>query len=504
MEIWQLYQTQRMKAVVIGSGVAGLAGAIRLKNKGLDVTVLEANPYPGGKLSSFEVEGFRFDAGPSLFTLPGLVDELFKECSKNPRDYFNYQKIKSVCHYFFEDGTFLAANHDIEQFAKQMEAVLGEPAPNILKYLSKSRFRYEVTKHVFLDNSLNTLATYLHPKAFRALINLPFIGTMRKLHAHNKNSFATEKAAQLFDRYATYNGSNPYKAPSTLSLIPHLEFGIGAFFPTGGMHSITKAMYRLAKDLGVKFEFSTAATKILHNQKKVVGVKTVSSELPADVVLCNMDVNLAYPRLLPDLPAPKRVLSQEKSSSALIFYWGIGTTFKQLDLHNIFFASDYRTEFEDIFQNGVIHHDPTVYVNISSKYCPTDAPPNCENWFVMVNAPANKGQDWDKQIELSRSQMIAKLSRLLKTDLKKHIVCEAILDPRSIESKTSSHLGSLYGSSSNSIFSAFLRHPNFSSRLKGLYFAGGSVHPGGGIPLCLSSAKIVEKLVAKTYLREVN
>jgi phytoene desaturase len=488
-----------MKAIVIGSGVAGLSGAIRLKNLGFDVEVLEANPYPGGKLSSFELQGYRFDAGPSLFTLPELVDQLFWDCGKNPWQYFRYTKIKSVCHYFFEDGTFLPADQDAEKFAHQAQVILGEPVKNTIKYLNNSKFRYNITKHVFLENSLNTLSTYLHPKAFLALINLPFIGTLRKLHHHNQVSFKTQKAAQLFDRYATYNGSNPYKAPSTLSLIPHLEFGIGAFFPEGGMHSITVALYELALEMGVKFNFSTPARKIVHQNGRVTAVNTDQTQIQADLVLCNMDVNLAYPNLLADLQPPKRTLSQEKSSSALIFYWGIDRSFDNLDLHNIFFAKDYKAEFSDIFDNGVIHSDPTVYINISSKYCPSDAPSGCENWFVMVNAPSNKDQNWEEMIAKSRTAIIEKISRQLGVHLEKHIVCEAILDPRTIERRTSSHRGSLYGSSSNNMFSAFLRHANFSSKLKGLYFAGGSVHPGGGIPLCLSSSKIVEKLVSKDF-----
>jgi phytoene dehydrogenase-like protein len=198
--------------------------------------------------------------------------------------------------------------------------------------------------------------------------------------------------------------------------------------------------------------------------------------------------------LLPGEPAPERALRQEKSTSALIFYWGIRRQFPELDLHNIFFSEDYRHEF-DCLAAGNISDDPTIYINITSKYTPADAPAGCENWFTMVNVPYNSGQDWDALIVETRRNVLAKLSRILGTPIEPLIACESLLDPRSIESKTSSHLGALYGTSSNNRMAAFLRHPNFSNRIRGLYFCGGSVHPGGGIPLALLSAKIVNDLI---------
>jgi phytoene dehydrogenase-like protein len=168
-------------------------------------------------------------------------------------------------------------------------------------------------------------------------------------------------------------------------------------------------------------------------------------------------------------------------------------TFPKLDLHNIFFSEDYKTEFDHIFKKGSIYHDPTVYVNITSKMTPSDAPEGCENWFTMINVPNNQGQDWDQMIIDAKSNILDKLSRMIGLNLSEYIAVEEILDPRTIESKTSSSLGALYGNSSNNLFSAFLRHANKSRRIKNLYFCGGSVHPGGGIPMCLSSAKIIDR-----------
>ena len=192
----------------------------------------------------------------------------------------------------------------------------------------------------------------------------------------------------------------------------------------------------------------------------------------------------------------KKVLKQERSSSAIIFYWGIKKQFAQLQLHNIFFSNNYQQEFDSIFNKKEIFNDPTVYINISSKMEPSQAPTGKENWFVMVNAPANVGQDWTALKEKLRSTITEKLSRILGEDIAAQIETEQTLDPVMIEEQTASYMGSLYGTSSNSKWAAFLRHPNFTGTIKGLYFCGGSVHPGGGIPLCLKSAKIVSDLVA--------
>ena len=192
-----------------------------------------------------------------------------------------------------------------------------------------------------------------------------------------------------------------------------------------------------------------------------------------------------------------RILQQERSSSAFIFYWGINKTFHELGLHNIFFSNNYKEEFNHIFKLKQLYEDPTVYINITSKCEPgIPAPPGKENWFVMVNAPANVGQyttEWQQQL---KQHILSKLSRLLHTDIEPLIEVEAVLNPVTIEENTASYMGSLYGTSSNSRMAAFLRHPNFSNKLKGLYFVGGSVHPGGGIPLCLRSAKIMSEMVA--------
>ncbi len=486
------------KAIVIGAGVAGLAAAIRLQVMGFEVTVFEKNEYPGGKLSHFELGGYQFDAGPSLFTRPQLIEELFEFAGEPIREYFDYEKVPIACKYFYQDGTIISAYADHDKFAAELLAKTNEPAENLHRYLTKSANAYNHIAGIFLQYSLHKIQTIFKAPIFKAIQTVKWPYLFSSLNSYNQRSFQSPKLVQLFNRYATYNGSNPYKAPAMLSLIPHLEHNEGTFYPKGGMISITNALYQLALKKGVKFNFGNGVDKIIRTQGEVKGVVVNNENQFADIVVSNMDVYFTYQQLLGDTIKAAKVLKQERSSSAFIFYWGINKSFSQLDLHNIFFSNNYEKEFESLFKTKQPFEDPTVYINITSKREPSiQAPMGKENWFVMVNAPANQGQDWESIKTFYRAAILKKLSNLLGEAIEPLIEVEEVLSPVSIETKTASYMGSLYGTSSNSKTAAFMRHPNFSNTTKGLYFVGGSVHPGGGIPLCLSSAAIAANLVGE-------
>ncbi|KAF0131165.1 MAG: phytoene desaturase [Bacteroidetes bacterium] len=489
--------TSKKTAVVIGAGIAGIAASIRLQHKGYEVIVFESNTYPGGKLSQFTQGNYRFDAGPSLFTMPQYVDELFTLAGKNASDYFQYWRKEESCRYFWEDGTSFTAYADQNKFAEEVEKKLEVSAATVKKKLLQSKKMYEIAGRTFLEKPLNKVSTWMSAEVLRAAIQMPMLGIFSTMHRENARFLKHPKLIQLFDRYATYNGSDPYRAPGILNIIPHFEHGIGTFHPVKGMHQITESLFTLATELGVKFRFNEKVQKILHSKGKAVGIQTALNTYQSDIVVSNMDITPTYRRLLPDTKAPERTLQQEGSSSALIFYWGINKSFSELGLHNIFFSKDYRKEFEDIFSGKVPADDPTIYVNITSKDVPSDAPEGCENWFVMVNVPADKGQDWDALIPKYKAAILQKLTKILGIDPALFIENESVLSPPLIELRTSSTGGSLYGTSSNSRYAAFLRHTNDSSSIQNLYFCGGSVHPGGGIPLCLLSAKIVSELCPK-------
>jgi diapolycopene oxygenase len=483
-------------AIVIGSGAGGLAAAIRLAAMGFRVSVFEKNSVPGGKIGEIREKGYRFDTGPSLFTLPEMVDEL----SSDSESKLKYQKLETISRYFFSNGSIFSAPANPHRFAEEISLVVGEEAGRVSKYLADTESLYELSSPIFLFSAFHRLSKLFTRNNLGVLKGMMKFNPFLSMHALNKKAFKSRHTIQLFDRYATYNGSDPYRAPGTLNMIAHLEHNLGAFFPDGGMYRIVEHLYQRAIDKGVNFHFNSQVEEILMEGKKASGVRAQGKSYKADLVVSGGDIYKTWSTLLPQKRAPRSLKKPDLSTSAMIFYLGVKRNFDQLDLHNIFFSGDYKAEFKALSPKGksTPFEDPTIYVYNSSLLNRKDAPPGCSNLFVMINTPYNRGEDWDELSKIARKHIIKKL-KVHGIDLSSDIEFEQIATPATIEQMTLTTAGALYGNSSNSAMSAFNRHPNFSRKIKNLFFVGGSVHPGGGIPLCLASAKIVEEEV-KLYL----
>tara|TARA_B100001057_G_scaffold498526_1_gene605785 strand:- start:827 stop:2281 length:1455 start_codon:yes stop_codon:yes gene_type:complete len=482
------------KAIIIGSGIGGLSTAIRLKSRGFDVDVFEKNLFPGGKLSNIDVGKYRFNTGPSLFTMPHFVDELYELFNENPRDHFNYIKKDIMCKYFWDNGKNFVGYYDINKLAEECTLKFGVDKSIVLKYLEKSKKKYDLVENIFIKNSLHKLKNLISIDTLKALVKINTFQLFKTLNKVNEEELKNKYLVQVFNRFATYNGSSPYKTPGMMSAIQNAEKHYGSFLPKKGMGDITKSLYLLAKRHGVKFHFNREVDKIIIRNNKACGVKINNKKLFSEIVVTNSDVYNTYRNLLNEKRKIK-ALEQERSSSAFIFNWGIKKVFKELDLHNIFFSNNYQEEFDYIFNKKQLYSDPTVYINITCKDLPNDSPNGCENWYVMVNSPYDNNQNWKKIKDELKSSIVKKINKILSINIEEYIEEERIVTPQDIESSTNSYKGSLYGTSSNNIYSAFLRHPNFSPKITNLYFCGGSVHPGGGIPLCIMSGKIISDIV---------
>lgn len=482
--------------IIIGSGVAGLATSVRLANAGHQVHVFEANSFPGGKINSKQLGEYRFDQGPSILTGIEYIKELYDLCGEDFSE-FEFADLTTSFNYFFNDGVRLNLSSDPKQIVEELSSKLSENKRVLRSHLRKMDGNYRAIAPLFIEKSLHKWRSLIGASLFKALIRLPKYKLSKTMHEQNAKRFDNPRTVQIFDRFASYNGSHPYQAPAMLNMISHLEINVTPFLPKKGMIQITDAIYALALKQGVKFHFNEKINSILTENGTVTGVKSDIGSYSADEVISNMDVTTTYEQLLSQEKQPTKILEQEKSSSALVFYWGINKSFPELTVHNSFFTDDTKAEFDGIFEDKVICDDPTIYVNITSKSVKGDAPEGCENWFVMVNSPIDVGQDWDSEIQRLRKIMLQKLSNVLGEDIESLIEEEDILEPRIISKRYQGKSGSIYGNASNNKFAAFYRHANFSKEIDGLYFVGVSVHPGGGIPLALNSAKIASDLILK-------
>jgi phytoene desaturase len=425
--------------------------------------------------------------------MPQLVDELLAFSPQKIE--FKYEKLSTITHYFYEDGLMVTGFANADALAEELHVKLGEEKEQVKAHLKEASFFYKVTAPVFLTQSIHKFKYLFNLNTLKGILSSYRLRLFSTMHAVNTKRFKNEKTVQLFNRFATYNGSSPYMAPALLNIIPHLESSMGAYLPKKGMSDISHVLVACAKALGVKFLFNQTVTKILLENNSAIGLVSNGEVFKSDLTLANSDMHAVYKTLLPEKYTPYKLLNQPKSSSAYIFYWGIRSKFPQLHLHNILFSQNYQKEFDCLFNSEEPFEDPTIYINITSKLIKSDAPSDGENWFVMVNVPHNHSHGQINYATKLRKLVIEKINRILKTSIEELIEAEEILDPFSIETQTSSWGGSLYGNASNSKWAAFLRHANFSSTIKNLYFSGGSVHPGGGIPLALLSGKIVSNII---------
>lgn len=482
------------KCAVIGSGIAGLATAIRLKAMGWEVAVFERNNQFGGKINDLKINDFRFDIGPTVLTMPWLIDELFEIHGKDPRAYFNYDRIKKPTKYFFEDGTRISAHRDTGEYATELEKTISLPKSRFNRFLRDARTKFNLTQDVFLKSSLHRIENYTRWKAVKGIFLFSRVGAFTTMARWNRKLFRNDHAERVINRYAEYVGSDPYKISSTFNVISHIELEKGVFHVEGGMRNVIHALVKLCTEIGVEMHTNSKVERILVYKNKVSGIRLEKREMDYDIVVSNADIHFTKNELM---GIRKESNVRKLSSSAVLFCWCMQGGFPEFGAHNFIFGDDCKKEFTSIFDECKIPDNGAIYLHISSRLNENDAPADCENWFVMMNMPPDSGQDWEGKIHKIRRDVIRRLSELSGKDIESKIRHERMISPPQIGELYRSYRGAIYGNNSNTIWSAFLRHPNFLTKVKGLYFAGGSVHPGAGIPLCLYSAEITAKLIEK-------
>ena len=335
---------------------------------------------------------------------------------------------------------------------------------------------------------------------WKALLRLGGLDAFRTLHKAACSFFSDSRLIQLFGRFATYNGSSPYLTPATFAIIPFVEWMFGGWYVKGGLYRIAEVMRTLAQRKGVEIRTGMEVKEIVVREGSVAGLRMEDETLfETGTVVMNADALSVYENLLKvpkALRSAKRLRKFPLSLSGFVLMLGVDKTYAALAQHNIFFSENYRKEFEEIFEKQVPPSDPTVYISVSSKNDASMAPPGCSNLFILINVPPqNAVYDWANNALGYRDKIIGLLETKGLKDLRKHIRFERIITPDDLEQKYRAFRGTIYGLASHDRWSSFRRPPNRSREVKGLYFAGGSTHPGGGIPLVLLSGKTVSELI---------
>jgi phytoene desaturase len=492
---WQRHTSGR-PIVVVGGGIGGLSAAIRLAAQGRRVIVFEQNEMVGGKMGQYCDSGYRWDTGPSVITMRHVLEDLFSAASRNLSDYLDLRPVEPLTRYFWQDGNRLDASRDFDRMLPQVEAIAPSDGSGYRRFLAYAERLHRITGPVFIYDRPPTLASFLKVRPLD-ILRVDGLRTMAQAQAVFVKS---PHMQQFLGRFATYVGASPYLAPATLNVIAHVELNGGVYYPAGGIYAIAKVYQTVAQELGVEIVTGCGVQSIEVEADHVVGVSLANgSQVAASALIANVDVTTVAEKLLPPNTVPARRLARlqngELSGSGFVLLLGVRGQHPDLAHHNIFFSADYRREFDDIFEQGQPPRQPTIYVAISAKTTSTDAPPGCENWFVLVNVPADNGRfNWAEQAITYRDRVLARLADF-GLDIRGQIEVERHLTPPDIERLTGARQGALYGASSNNRWAAFRRPHNRDPHLRGLYYAGGTTHPGGGIPMVTLSGKVASDLL---------
>jgi 1-hydroxycarotenoid 3,4-desaturase len=477
-------------AIVVGGGVGGMAAAIRLARAGLRVRVLERAEHLGGKLREVMLGGRALPAGPSVFTMREVFEELFGGKAAL-EEHLPLDAVDPLCRHFFADGSQIDLFHDTDKSREAIRAFSGDgDARGYMEFRAHTKKIHEIVRGPFMEKPL-AVFDLLRPST---ILQITQIDGMRTMWKAIEGFFHDPRLRQLFGRYATYNGSSPFHAPATLSVIAHVENAFGIFVPRGGIYRLAEALEKRMRALGVEIETGSEVEEIVVERNRAVGVRCRGKVERADVIVSATDAAFTYDKLLAaDRTARKlgdKYRGEELSLSAYVLMGVVDRAPLDLIHHNVFFSRDYKREFDELVGQRRPPQDPTVYLCADDRV--HGAPvPDTERAFLLSNAPPrdDRGRkvDWQTEAPLARQRIVDVLARhKWKLEVRESVE----QTPLDFERRFPGSKGAIYGLASNSKMAAFKRPPNTVPGIAGLYLVGGSVHPGAGLPMVCLSARI--------------
>lgn len=505
--------TSPKKVVVIGAGMAGLACAARLAKLGHEVKIFEASDQVGGKCRTLWIEGFGFDIGPSLLTLPAVYKDLFLKTG-GPSDLISdLEPVNPAFAYHFTNGKvirFPNLSHSgvVDSISKELGNKQGAVWDRLLK---RAESMWDASREDFIEGELRSIWPFLQRK--NLLRDIKTIAPWLSLRKLTKQEGAGDEISMIVERYATYTGSDPRKVPAVLLTIAFVEEAFGAWHIKGGLGRLPIALAERVKKLGGSINLNSPVKELVLRNGRVSGIVLESNEtIDAEIVISNVDSEILYNKLIPRGASKLKTRSERKSISRSTRSFSGFSLLLALDgrsdvnHHTVLFPENYDSEFDSLFRDKIPPADPAIY--ICNPEDPTLVPgKNLESWFVLVNAPLHdpkNGFDWNSPgVKEQYADLILSKIEERGISVRSRIRFMKIRTPYDLEIESRAPGGSIYGPSSNGSRSAFLRAKNRSA-IPGLYCVGGSAHPGGGLPLVAISAEIVANAISEQETNEVN